>query len=93
MAYECILLKTALKFLDEQVTSGERKYLVEILERIRNDPLVDGVTKFYFQAPPAVFTIYKEAAWWIVYYSPRENVINIINIGRITETPNIRHTS
>ncbi len=93
MVYECILLKTALKFLDEQVTLEERKHLVEVLERIRNEPLVDGVTKFYFQAPPAVFTIYKEVKWWIVYYSPRENVIHIINIGRITETPGIHRES
>ncbi len=51
MAYKCILLKTALKFLDEQVTPDERKNILEILERICNDPLVDGITKFYFLAP------------------------------------------
>lgn len=92
MAYECILLKTALKFLDEQVTPEERKHIVEILEIIRNEPLVDGVTKFYFPAPPAVFTIYKEAEWWIIYYSPRESVLHIVNIGRVVEHTDIRRS-
>jgi hypothetical protein len=31
--------------------------------------------------------------WWIIYYSPRENVLHIINVGRITEPVNIRRTS
>lgn len=93
MAYECVLLNAAKKFLDEQVSPDERKHLVEVLERIRNDPLVDGVVKFYFLAPPAVFTLYKEVGWWIIYYSPRENVLHIINVGRITEPVNIRRTS
>ena len=92
MAYECILLKTALKFLDEQVTVGERKHIIEILEKISNDPLVDGVTKFYFLAPPAVFTICKGTEWWILYYSPRESVLHIINIGRVIEHPGIRRS-
>jgi hypothetical protein len=93
MAYECILLKTARKFLDERVTPEERKHIVEILEKIRDDPLVDGIKKFYFLAAPAVFTIYKEAEWWIIYYSPRENVLHIINIGRVNELVNIRRSS
>ncbi len=90
MAYECILLKTAQKLLDEHVTSDERKHLIEVLEQIRNGPLVDGITKFYFPAPPAVFTLYKEADWWIIYYSPRDNMLHIINIGRVAEPANIR---
>lgn len=90
MAYECILLKTAHKFLDEHVTPDERKHLVEVLEQIRNDPLVDGVTKFYFPVPPLVFTIYKEVDWWIIYCSPADNVLHIINIGRVTEPVSVR---
>ncbi len=93
MAYECILLRTALKFLDEQVTADERKHLVEILEKIRNAPLVDSINKFYYLAAPAVFTIYKEPKWWIIYYSPRDEVLHIINIGRITEPTDIRRSS
>ena len=46
MAYECILLKTAQKFLDEHVAPDERKHIVEVLEQIRSDPLVDGITKY-----------------------------------------------
>ena len=93
MAYECILLKTAQKFLDEHVVPDERKHIVEVLEQIRSDPLVDGITKYYFLAAPAVFTLYKEADWWIIYYIPRENVLHIINIGQVTEPVNIRRAS
>jgi hypothetical protein len=93
MAYDCILLKTAQKFLDEDVTPGERKHLVEVLEQICNDPVVDGITKFYFPVPPVVVTLYREPEWWIVYYSPRDNVLHIINIGRVTEPVNVRRAS
>jgi len=90
MAYECILLKTAQKFLDERVSSSERRHLVEVLEQICSDPVVDGVTKFYFPVPPVVVRLYKEKGWWIIYYIPRDNVIHVINIGRVTERVSVR---
>ncbi|KPK21409.1 MAG: hypothetical protein AMJ70_07120 [Dehalococcoidia bacterium SG8_51_3] len=93
MAYECILLKTALSFIDEQVTPDERKQILEILEGISNDPQVDGKTKFYFLVPPAVFTICRSGDWWIIYYRPKPSVIHIINLGRVSELPNIRRSS
>ena len=93
MAYECILLKTALRFIDEQVSSDERKQIFEILEDISNDPQVDGKAKFYFLAPPAVFSICKSGDWWIIYYRPKPSVIHIINIGRVSELPDIRRSS
>jgi hypothetical protein len=93
MAYECILLKAALRFLDKQTTPHEREHVIEILDRISNDPLPDGITKFYFLAAPAVFTIYKDAAWWVLYYSPRDNVLHIINIGRLGEPIHVHNPS
>ena len=90
MAYDCILLKPSLKFLDQQASSHERQQILNIVESICADPHVDGITKFYFEAPPLVLRIYKQAEWWIVYYSPRKSVLHIVNIGRATEHPSIR---
>jgi len=45
---------------------------------------------FYYVAAPAVFTIYKESEWWVLYYSPRDGVLHIINIGRFGEPIDIR---
>lgn len=90
MAYECILLKTALRFIDEQVTPDERKQILEILDTISDDPSVDSKTKFYFLAPPVVLNICKREGWWIIYYRPKPSIIHVINIGRVTERPDIR---
>lgn len=92
MAYECIILKPALSFLEEQASDEERREILEAIDSICEDPYVDGIRKFYFPAPPAVFTICKDRGWWIIYYSPREDVLHVINIGRAVERPDIRRS-
>ncbi len=96
MAYQCKLLKPALRFLDEQANSSERQQIVEIIDKICADPQAtypDGTTKFYFPALPAILTIYKEDDWWIIYHKATEFLLHIIHIGRISEKPHIRHPS
>ncbi len=90
MACECILLKPALRFLEEQVKPSERKQILEIIESICGDPFVNGKTKFLFPAPPAVFNICKVEGWWVIYYRPRPCMIHIVNVGSVPERPDIR---
>lgn len=90
MACECILLKPTLRFLEEKAKPAERKRILEIIESICYDPYVDGKTRFYFLAPPAVFNICKVEEWWIIYYRPKPSIIHIVNVGRVPERPDIR---
>ena len=95
MVYDCILLKAALKFLDEQTNSSERQQIISIIDKICADPqafYADGETKFYFPALPLVLTIYIEDAWWVIYHKASEAVLHIVHIGRNAEQPHIRHT-
>ena len=96
MAYQCKLLKPALRFLDELANSSERQQIIEIIDKICADPQAtypDGKTKFYFRALPAILTLYKEDAWWIIYHKATESLLHIIHIGRIYEKTHIIHTS
>ncbi len=96
MAYQCKLLKPALKFLDKQANSSERQQIIETIDEICADPQAtypDGKTKFYFPALPAILTIYIKADWWIIYHKATESLLHIIHIGRKSEKPHIRNSS
>ena len=93
MAYECILLKPALRFLDKEAKPEERKPILEIIESICSDPHIDGKTKFYFPALPVVLTLCKLEEWWIIYYRADPTTIHIVNIGRVPERPHIHRSS
>lgn len=94
MAYDCKLLKQPLKFIDEEVNASERQQIVDIIKEICQDPLVDGIKKFYFfRALPTIPTIYMDADWWIIYHKATESLLHIIHIGRRTERPHIGNSS
>jgi hypothetical protein len=90
MAYECTLLKPALRFLDKKASPDEIKRILEIIEAIRDDPHIDGKTKFVFSAAPLVFYICKVEEWWVIYHRPDLSTIRIVNVGRVSELPDIR---
>jgi len=92
MAYECTLLKPALRFLDETASPDERKRILEIVETISDDPYIDGETKFVFSAAPVVFYICRVEEWWVIYTRPYPSIIRIVNVGRISELPDIRRS-
>ena len=90
MVYECVVLKPALRFLEEQVDDREREQIIGIIEDISCDPFIDVETKFYFPAPPVFLNICEEAGWWIIYYIHGKSEIRIVNIGRAAERRDIR---
>jgi hypothetical protein len=95
MAYECILLKPALEFIDTQVSSSERKQIFGIIENICADSqafYADGEKKFYFPALPVILMIWIETDWWVIYHKASETVLHVVHIGKNSEQPHIRHT-
>ena len=68
----------------------ERRRVLEVLTTLCENPVVDGITKFYFDAPPLVLTLYADTGLWIVYYTSQQATLSVVNIGRSGERPDIR---
>jgi hypothetical protein len=61
------------------------------LEEISKDPFVDMKTKFYWLAPPIVFTLYRKNNLWILYnLNSAGTEIDVWNIGVTTDTVTFR---
>lgn len=90
MAYNIDPLKLADEFLKHTAPDNKQK-IQKILNELSEDPFVDMKTKFYFPAPPAMFTIYRAEGFWIVYYLEESSkILKVINIGHAKERPTIR---
>jgi len=90
MAYEITPLKLAEVFRQRASPDDQRK-VQQLLEELSRKPFVDMKTKFYFSAPPAMFTICHAEGFWIVYYlEESSSSLKIVNIGYAKQRPTIR---
>jgi hypothetical protein len=90
MAYNINLLKLADEFL-KHATPEDKQKIQKTLNELSKAPFVDMKTKFYFPAPPAMFTICYTEGFWIVYYlEETSSTLKIINIGYAKKRPAIR---
>jgi mRNA-degrading endonuclease RelE of RelBE toxin-antitoxin system len=90
MAYRIVPLRLAEVFL-QQASPDVQQKIQELLNEISNNPFVDMKTKFYFPAPPVMFTICRAEGFWIVYYlEESSSSLKIINIGYAKQKPTIR---
>lgn len=90
MAYKIVPLKLADTFL-QQATPDVRQKIQELLNELSESPFVDAKTKFYFPAPPVMFTICRAEGFWIVYYlEESSSSLKIVNIGYAKQAPTIR---
>lgn len=90
MSYNVVPLKLADDFLKNAEPNVQQR-ISSIFDEISTNPFVDMQTKFYFPAPPAMFTICHTEGFWIVYYLEESSkILKVINIGYAEEQPTIR---
>ena len=75
------ILHGAELFLDS-CTADQCRQIIDAIVLLRRDPGVDGVSKFPFDAPPMVLTLYREEAYWILYRDDGP-LLRVYNIGRV----------
>lgn len=76
VVYDC-----AEKFLD-RCDNPSRIRLLDACDRIGMDPYIDGVSKFAWPASPAVFRLWSDGEYWIIYRNEPPNTVHIYNMGK-----------
>ena len=88
--YEPSIFAPAKKFL-AQLDPADRQKVGRIIDSILcYDPYIDGRTKIPIVFAPAVFTLYVDGDYWIVYRLVRNVEIHIYNIGTPGQKPTWR---
>lgn len=74
-----------------QANESLRSQIEAMLTNIARDPTVDLKTKFWFPAPPAMFTLYREDDLWAIYHCDTcSSVARVFGIGLIGTQPSFR---
>jgi len=90
MAYEIVPLRLAEVFLQKAPVDVQQK-IQQLFNELSGNPFVDMKTKFYFPAPPVMFTICRAEGFWIVYYlEESSSSLKVVNIGYAKKKPTIR---
>jgi len=78
--YKLSLSKPAADFL-RTLDRNDQERVRRLLSLIQADPHIDGVFKHVFPMPPAIYTVYDDPQWWIVYHLVGQG-IRVVSITR-----------
>jgi hypothetical protein len=56
-----------------------------LLDRLEDDPHVDGVTKITQLLPPVSLSLLNDGEFWILYHIVRGNTVSVLNIDYAEE--------
>ena len=77
------LLGPARRFLEEDASPQEQKDIQRVINSVlRANPNIDHITKTVIELPPAIFVLYDDGQFRIVYHHIHNREIRICNIGR-----------
>lgn len=88
---EVLLEPSAARFLQDQ-DDHVRSTIESKIRQLEQNPFVtpDDLSKRPFDAPPAVFRIYTDKPYWIIYWCDTAGkILQIVNIGDATEPPHL----
>ena len=72
----------AREFYEDEASEAEQEAIDRIVRNICETPGIDYQIKFSFPVPPAIFGLYADAEWWVVYHQRGNFTIGVLNIGR-----------
>lgn len=79
--HDCVFLPGARRAYDE-LAREEREQVDRLVELLCTDPRVDGVRTFDFPVPPAIFRLFHNGKWAVIYNVTAPFVIQIWTIAR-----------
>jgi len=77
--YEIVIFEAAEKFLDSLGDEAWHR-CIRLLDILAQDPKVDGRIKVFQPVPPAVFSLYADPEFWILYHIVRNVQVSVLNI-------------
>lgn len=72
----------AVEFYENEATAEEQDEIDRIIQNICENPGIDNQVKFWFPVSPAVFSLYADARYWVVYHQRNNFTIGVLNVGR-----------
>jgi hypothetical protein len=81
-ANDAFFYAPAREFYEDEASGDEQEAIDRIIRNICDNPGIDHQVKFYFPVPPAVFNLYADGEWWVVYHQRGNLAIGVLNIGR-----------
>ena len=79
--FDVIVHICAERFLDA-CENTLRARLLDVCDGLGADPFVDGQSKFVWLAPPAVFRLWSDSEYWVIYRLDDSDTVHVYNIGK-----------